>query len=103
MYAILAQGSGSGSGWEFLPPIIVIFALMYFLLIRPQRKQEAARRAMIASIRKNDKILTSGGIYGVVTHVADDELTIRVDENVKLRIAREFVTAVVNRKEEGEE
>ena len=82
-------------------PMIILF---YFLLIRPQRKQESQRRAMIDSLRKNDRVLTNGGLYGTVTNVMDDEIAIRVDDErkVTVRIAKNAISAVVNRKEDGE-
>ena len=81
-----------------LLPMVLIF---YLLILRPQRKQEANRKAMIAALKKNDRVLTSGGLLGVVTNVKEDEITIRVDDSrdVKVRIAPNFVTAVLNRKE----
>ena len=82
-------------------PMIVLF---YFLLIRPQRKQEAQRRGMIDSLKKNDRILTNGGLYGTVTNVMDDEIAICVDDarNIKVRIAKNAISAVVSRKEDEE-
>ena len=81
-----------------LLPMVLIF---YLLILRPQRKQEANRKAMIAAIKKNDRVLTTGGLIGVVTNVKEDEITIRVDDSrdVKVRVAPNFVTAVMNRKE----
>lgn len=104
MLWLLAEGSGQASPGllDMALPFILIFALMYFLFLRPQKKQEATRKAMIASVQKNDRIMTNGGIIGVVTNVKDDELTVRVDEarDVKLRIKRTFIAAVLDKKEE---
>ncbi len=106
MYWILAadapaQGSQFTSMLMIMVPMIVLF---YFLLIRPQRKQEAQRRAMIDSLKKNDRVLTNGGLFGTVANVMDEEISIRVDDNrdVKVRVARNAISAVVNRKEDGE-
>jgi len=106
MYWILAaetpqQGSQFTSMLMIMVPMIILF---YFLLIRPQRKQEAQRRSMIDSLKKNDRILTNGGLYGTVANVMDDEISIRVDDNrdVKVRVARNAISAVVNRKEDAE-
>ena len=107
MYWILAadaapQGNPLMNMLVIMVPMIVLF---YFLLIRPQRKQEAKRRAMIDSLKKNDRILTNGGLYGTVANVMDEEISIRIDDNrdVKVRIARNAISAVVNRKEDGED
>ncbi len=95
------QGSPLVNMLVIMVPMIVLF---YFLLIRPQRKQEAQRRGMIDSLKKNDRILTNGGLYGTVTNVMDDEISLRVDDNrdVKVRVARNAISAVVNRKEDAE-
>jgi preprotein translocase subunit YajC len=94
------QGGGPLSFLVLLLPMILIF---YLLILRPQKKQEANRKAMIAAVKKNDRVLTNGGLLGVVTNVRDDEVTIRVDEarDVKVRISSNFIASVVN-KEDGE-
>ena len=104
MFQLLAEAPQTeGSPWMnmlvLMLPMVLIF---YFLLIRPQKKQEAQRRAMIAAIKKNDRILTNGGMYGVVTNVIDDDLVIRVDDTnkVKVRITMSAVAAVINQKDD---
>jgi preprotein translocase subunit YajC len=96
-----AQGNPLVNMLVIMVPMIVLF---YFLLIRPQRKQEAQRRAMIDSLKKNDRILTTGGLIGIVTNVIDDEITIRVDDarDVKVRVAKSAISAVLNRNKDGE-
>lgn len=71
--------------------------VFYFLLIRPQQKQEKARRQMLAALRKGDRVVTTGGIHGVVTNLTDTTVTVRVDSdaNVKLRIDRDHVAKVL--------
>ncbi len=97
---LLAQGA-DGRGFliqmaTLWVPLILIF---YFLLIRPQRRQEAERRAKLAALKKNDRIVTVGGIYGVVTNVQRDidEVTIKVDEasNTKLRVTLGSIARVL--------
>ena len=96
--AILAQqGEQQVPGWVNLVPYlpILLIVVLYIMLIqRPQRREQAARQELLKNIKKNDRVLTSSGIYGVVTSVqADaDEVTIRVDEtnNTKLRHAVGF-------------
>jgi preprotein translocase subunit YajC len=94
------QGGGPLSFLVLLLPMILIF---YLLILRPQKKQESNRKAMIAALKKNDRVLTNGGLLGVVTNVRDDEITLRVDEarDVKVRISPNFIASVVN-KEDGE-
>jgi preprotein translocase subunit YajC len=106
MHWILAA-SASGEGNPLMNMLVIMvpmIVLFYFLLIRPQRKQESQRRAMIDSLKKNDRVLTNGGLYGTVANVMDDEISIRVDDarDVKVRVAKNAISAVVNRKEDGE-
>ncbi len=95
---LFAQQDGSGAA--MLPLYVLGFlAITYFLLLRPQRQQEQKRRAMIDALKKNDKVVTSGGIYGTVTSVdaAADRVVIRIDDEkgVKVTLARSSVTRVV--------
>ena len=80
-------------------PFIAIGFLFYFLLIRPQRQEQAKRKAMLAAVKKNDRVITAGGIYGVVTnvHAEADEVTVKVDEttNTKLRMTVGSITRVL--------
>jgi preprotein translocase subunit YajC len=99
--AVLAQ-QGPGGGLEilnlFLPLGIIV--VLYFVLIQgPQRKEQRARMDMLQNMKKNDKVLTNSGIFGVVTNVQsdNDEVTIRVDEttNTKLRVLRSSIARVL--------
>jgi preprotein translocase subunit YajC len=86
---LFAQDAGGGSFWSplvlFLP--VVVFA--YLLIIRPQQQQEKKRRAMIEALKKNDKVLTAGGIYGTVVSVdtSNDRVVLRVDDERGVRMA----------------
>ena len=78
------EGSGIG---QFIP-LILIFVIFYFFLIRPQQKKVKAHREMLNNLRRGDKIITSGGIIGTVNKVADNrELQVQVSENVEIKIA----------------
>jgi preprotein translocase subunit YajC len=96
-----AKGPGDGSSnlLTALLPFAAIFVLFYFLLIRPQKREQARRQDMLGAVKKNDRIVTVGGIYGVVTniHREADEVTIKVDEatNTKLRITLSSVGRVL--------
>jgi preprotein translocase subunit YajC len=80
-------------------PFVAIFALFYFLMIRPQRREQAKHQALLADLKKNDRVLTSGGIFGVVTNVQREanEVTIKVDEatNTKIRVTLSSVVRVL--------
>jgi preprotein translocase subunit YajC len=90
------QDANSGLFWLTILPIPLLF---YFMIIRPQQQQERKRRAMIDALKKNDKVLTSGGIYGTVVSVDNDHdrVVLRVDDEkgVKLAFARSSVARVL--------
>ncbi|MEN6407007.1 MAG: preprotein translocase subunit YajC [Thermoguttaceae bacterium] len=94
-----APDAGPSSMLPSLLPLLAIFVLFYFLLIRPQRREQSRRQAMLAAVKKNDRVVTAGGIYGVVTNVhrEADEVTVKVDEatNTKLRMTLSSVTRVL--------
>ena len=99
-----APGSPFGAcGTEQFVLIGGMLLVFYFLLIRPQQKQEKARRQMLAELRKGDRVVTTGGIHGVVTNLSDTTVTVRVDSdsNVKLRIDRDHVARVVRDEAKG--
>ncbi|MFH1874166.1 MAG: preprotein translocase subunit YajC [Pseudomonadota bacterium] len=87
-------GAGKGSWFSTLIPLVVIFAIFYFLMIRPQQKQQKKHKEMISAMRKGDKVITRGGIHGTVYGIADNVLTLEVAENVKIKINREAVALV---------
>ncbi len=73
-------------------PIILIFVVFYFLLIRPQQKRAKQHKEMIQNLKKGDEIITSGGLYGKIVGITDEFLTIEVAENVKVKVARSYVS-----------
>lgn len=89
---------------QFLPLLIIMFAIMYFLIIRPQKQKEKKRLELISNVRKQDKIVTVGGVHGVVVSVKENEVLVRVDDakDVKLRIDKSAITAVTASKDEQE-
>jgi len=100
---LFAQEGGNapppgGGMFSMLLPFLAIGFLFYFLLIRPQRQEQSRRKEMLSAVKKNDRVITAGGIYGVVTnvHAEADEVTIKVDEstNTKLRITLSSVARV---------
>jgi len=110
MFISLAQAAppGQSAGGGIMPLIllfVVLFGIMYVFMILPQKRREKQRRQMISSLRKNDHIVTIGGVYGVVTSLKDDRITIRVDDNkdVKLTVTPNAVASVSRPKEDDEE
>jgi len=103
---LLAQEGGGEAGnppggglMSLLFPMLAIGFLFYFLLIRPQRRQQAQREAMLGEIKKNDRVITAGGVYGTVANVhrEADEVTLKVDEatNTKIRVTFGSITRVL--------
>lgn len=86
-------------GLEALLPLVLIFVVFYFLLIRPQQKKMKQHKEMLNNIRRGDRIVTGGGIMGEVTKVNDGELTVEIAENVKVKVQRELVSTVVSKTE----
>ncbi len=78
-------------------PLILMMVIFYFLLIRPQQKRQKEHTQMIANLKKNDEIITTGGIYGTIVGVKDDSFILRVDENVKIEIQKGAVTQVIRK------
>lgn len=78
-------------------PMILILVLMYFMMIRPQRKQMKERDNLLSNLKKNDHVMTSAGMYGIIDRVGDNDVTLKVDErnDVKIRVAKGFIATVV--------
>jgi preprotein translocase subunit YajC len=83
--------------------ILVLLALMWFLLIRPQRRRQLEAQKMINSLEVGKEIVTAGGLYGTIREIEDDELRVEVADGVEVRIAKRAVAAVVSEEEEPEE
>ena len=88
------QAGGPGSMLTSLLPLVLIFVIFYFLLIRPQQKRAKEHRQMLDNIKKGDKVITSGGIYGVVESVGTNTVTLKIAENVKVKFGKGNIAAV---------
>jgi preprotein translocase subunit YajC len=94
-----ATGGGAAAFTSFVP-LILIFAIMYFLLIRPQQKKQKEHKAMVEALRRGDQVLTQGGIVGKVTHVNDDGTAlVEIADGVKVKILRSTIVSVMNKTE----
>jgi preprotein translocase subunit YajC len=74
-----------------LMPVILIFVVFYFLLIRPQKKSQDEHKKMVAGLKKNDEVITAGGIHGTIMNVKDSTVTLKVDDNVKIEIQKSSI------------
>jgi len=75
-------------------PLIIIFAIFYFLLIRPQQKRAKEQKEMLDNLKKGDKIITQGGIHGLIEGLTDKVVTIKIAENVKIKVSRSSIVAI---------
>jgi len=91
------QGGLFGAGGSMIAVYVLLFAAMYFFMIAPQRKKQKAHEKLLASLQSGDEVVTSGGMYGVITNVKEDRFVVRISENTKIEIGKGFVQSVVNR------
>lgn len=90
-----AAGEGAQGGFTAFIPLILMFVIFYFLLIRPQQKKTKEHREMISNLRKGDRVITAGGIYGRITGLDDTTVTLEIADKVRIKLARSNVGAVV--------
>lgn len=100
-HAQAAGGAGGAGALVQFLPLILIFLIMYFLMIRPQQKKMKEHKAMVEALRRGDQVVTQGGIIGKVTRVKEGESEIEVEiaDGVKVRIVRSTITQVLSRTE----
>lgn len=98
-----AQGTPSGSTGSTLLsflPFILIFVIFYFLLILPQQKRQKKLKAMLEALKKGDKIVTSSGIWGTITNLGKDTVTVQIADNTKIKVQRDHISRVRGDEEE---
>ena len=98
-YAMGGTGgqAGQGGGLAGFLPIIILFAIFYFLLIRPQQKKAKQHKELLASIKKGDKVVSSGGLHGLVTGLSDDVVTVEIAPKVRVKISRGSISGIMSR------
>jgi len=87
------QATPNAGIFNFIP-LIFIFIVFYFLIIRPQQKKQKEHQGMVASLKKNDEIVTTGGIFGTIVNVKEKTFVVRVDENAKIEIEKNSIAHV---------
>ena len=90
-----AQDVASPSGLMSFLPLIVIFAVFYFMLIRPQMKRSKEHRQLVSQLSKGDEVVTNGGLLGRITDVSESFITLEVADNVQIKLQRQAVTTVM--------
>ena len=93
--SFMAPQQGGSATLVFMVQMVAIFAIFYFLLIRPERKKQKNREAMIKTMKKGDRVMTTSGMYGNVAQVQDDVVTLQVADGVRLRFNRAAIQAVL--------
>ena len=94
-YAQAAPGAGGPGPLVTILPFILIFGIMYFMVIRPQQKKSREHQDMLRKLKRNDEVMTSGGIYGKVIDLKETVVTVEVAPNVRIRVHRPQIAAVL--------
>lgn len=89
-----AQGSVQPSPLMSMLPIILIFVIFYFLLIKPQKKRQQEHQEMVKALKKNDEVITNGGIHGTVVNVKDASVILRVDDNCRIEVQKSAIATI---------
>jgi len=84
----------AGGGFSQLVPLILIMVIFYFLLIRPQQKRVKEHKSMVDSLKKGDKVITNGGIFGQIIDVKDDHMKVEIADGVRIKIQRDSIVSL---------
>jgi preprotein translocase subunit YajC len=93
-------GASGGSGFLFI--IIIAFLLLYLIVVRPQRKRQNEQQQLVSDLRVGDEVLTAGGIYGTISQLEDDLVTVEIAPQTEVRVARRAIAGVTREPEEDE-
>ena len=88
------QGGGQG-GLGFFIPLILIFAVFYFILIRPQQKRQKDHRQLLQNLKKGDKVVTTGGLQGTIVNISDTVVTVEIADKVKVKVGRNYIAGLI--------
>ena len=94
-YALGGGGAEGAGGFTGFIPIILMFVIFYFLLIRPQQKRQKESRNMISNLKKGDRIITSGGLHGRITGLDETTLTLEIADKVRVKVGRSSVSGML--------
>ncbi len=89
---IPVDAEGEASIWPMLIFVVLLFGLMYFVMIRPQRKRQQEHKRLIEELNRGDRVVTAGGIYGVIESISEDSVTIKVESGATMRVAKGSVS-----------
>ena len=100
LHALLAQAqspapTGPGGGIGFFVPFIFIFIIMYFVMFRPQKKRQEQQQKLISALKTGDRVVTNGGIHGLISNVKDSTVIVKVADNVKIEMEKSAISTVM--------
>ena len=93
------EGAFTTSIWPIIIFLVFLFGMMYFVMIRPQRKRQQEHQQLVGELRKGDKVITAGGIYGQIETVSDENVVLKIESGATIRVAK---SSVVGKQEQGE-
>lgn len=94
-YAQIAGGAGDASSWAGMLPIILMFVLLYFLMIRPQMKRTKEHKAMTEALQKGDEVITSGGVLGKITKVGDGYVSLEIAPDTEVQLQKAAIQTLL--------
>jgi preprotein translocase, YajC subunit len=95
MWLATTSNAGGGGFWGLILPFVLMFAVFYFLLIRPQQKKQKQRNLMLSQLKKGDKVTTIGGLHGTIVELTDDTVVLRVNDTVRMTFERSAINTVI--------
>ena len=101
LHIFLAQAqspapTGPGGGIGFFVPFIFIFIIMYFVMFRPQKKRQEQQQKLISALKTGDRVVTNGGIHGLISNVKETTVIVKVADNVKIELEKSAITTVLS-------
>lgn len=90
-----AAVEGAAGGYQAFVPLLLMFVVFYFILIRPQQKKQKSHREMLQTLKTGDQIITTGGLFGTIVDINEQKITLRIADNVKVEVGRSFVASRV--------
>ena len=92
--AYAQAASGGNALFELLFPLIMVFAIIYFMILRPQQKRQREHEAMVSAVSRGDTVITQGGLVGKVAKIGDDELEVDFAENARIKVVKSMIISV---------
>lgn len=93
-HAMAPQGGEGGGGFAALLPLILLFVIFYFILIRPQQKRAKEHRRLLENLKRGDRVLTAGGLYGTIVNIDGNIVTLELAEKIRVRVNRNYIAGL---------